>query len=43
MIFLMPGLITSVIFILHVLPSIVDTVTEQPHNDCVIKEIQYSG
>lgn len=30
---LMPGLTTSVIFMLHVLPSIVDTVTEQPHKD----------
>lgn len=34
MVFLIPGLMTSVIFILHVFPSIVDTVTEQPHNDC---------
>lgn len=32
-VFLIPGLMTSVIFILHVFPSIVETVTEQPHND----------
>lgn len=32
-VFLIPGLMTSVTFRLHVFPSIVDTVTEQPHND----------